>query len=411
MIDFDKAKAIANHGDTTRLFKLFSKLEEGKPVTLCFLGGSITQGSLSSKPTTCYAYKVYEWFKETFKNADITYVNAGVGGTTSAFGAARCDRDVLSHNPDFVLVEFSVNDECDDYFYESYEGLIRKLVYSESQPAVAALFNFFYQDGKTSERIHSKVARYYGIPAASMHGAIYEDILSGKIEDISTLSPDGLHPNDTGHDLLSRVVANLIGSIYEEYKEGKKSLTIGAAESKETTDDTDLEYTIQADDPLYKVESEASESKKIKTPLTVNAFEGATRFDNRNFEPGLQGFSVDTAPQRDVTDCFKNGWLGARLHDKIVFEFDQENECTGIAVQYCKTMKRPAPVVSVMVDDNSSEKILIDAAFDETWGDLLDIRQIFLHEKKGPRRLEIEIIDDKDGKAVPFNLVSVIVTR
>ena len=401
MIDFDKAKAIANHGDTTRLFKLFSKLEEGKPVTLCFLGGSITQGSLSSKPTTCYAYKVYEWFKETFKNADITYVNAGVGGTTSAFGAARCDRDVLSHDPDFVLVEFSVNDECDDYFYESYEGLIRKLLYSDGQPAVAALFNFFYQDGKTSERIHSKVARYYGIPAASMHGAIYEDILSGKIEDISTLSPDGLHPNDTGHDLLSRVVANLIGSIYEEYKEGKKASDIGVSMTEETTDDTELEDVI---------ESESSIQSEIKTPLTVNSFEGATRLDNRNFTPDLQGFSVDTAPQKEVTDCFKNGWLGARLHDKIVFEFDRENECTGIAVQYCKTMKRPAPVVSVMVDDNSSEKIIIDAAFDETWGDLLDIRQIFLHEKKGPRRLEIEVIDDKDGKAVPFNLVSVIIT-
>ncbi|SHI38156.1 Lysophospholipase L1 [Butyrivibrio fibrisolvens DSM 3071] len=382
MIDFDKAKAIANHGDTTRLFKLFSKLEEGKPVTLCFLGGSITQGSLSSKPTTCYAYKVYEWFKETFKNDDITYVNAGIGGTTSAFGAARCDRDVLSHNPDFVFVEFSVNDECDDYFYESYEGLIRKLLYSRNLPAVAALFNFFYQDGKTSERIHSKVARYYGIPAASMHGAIYEDILSGKIEDISTLSPDGLHPNDTGHDLLSRVVANLLGSIYEEYKKDKETSSIGSTIPNE-----------------------------IKAPLTVNSFEGATRLDNRNFTPDLQGFSVDTAPQKDVTDCFKNGWLGARLHDKIVFEFDQENECTGIAVQYDKTMKRPAPVVSVMVDDNSSEKILIDAAFDETWGDLLDIRQIFLHEKKGPHRLEIEVIDDKDGKAVPFNLVSVIITR
>lgn len=382
MIDFDKAKAIANHGDTARLFKLFSKLEEGKPVTLCFLGGSITQGSLSSKPTTCYAYKVYEWFKETFKNADITYVNAGVGGTTSAFGAARCDRDVLSHNPDFVLVEFSVNDECDDYFMESYEGIIRKFIYSDTRLAVATLFNFFYQDGKTSERIHSKVARYYGIPAASMHGAIYEDILSGKIEDISTLSPDGLHPNDTGHDLLSRVVANLLGSIYEEYKKDKETSSIGSTIPNE-----------------------------IKAPLTVNSFEGATRLDNRNFAPDLKGFSVDTAPQKDVTDCFKNGWLGARLHDKIVFEFDQENECTGIAVQYDKTMKRPAPVVSVMVDDNSSEKILIDAAFDENWGDLLDIRQIFLHEKKGPHRLEIEVIDDKDGKAVPFNLVSVIITR
>lgn len=381
MIEFDKTKAIANHGDITRLSKLFRKLEAGESVTLCFLGGSITQGSLSSAPTTCYAYKVYEWFKETFKKADITYVNAGIGGTSSAFGAARCDRDVLSHNPDFVLVEFSVNDECDDYFLESYEGLIRKLLYSAAKPAVVAHFNCFYQDGRTAERIHSKVARYYGIPASSLTGAIGDDILSGRIAEISELSPDGLHPNDTGHELLSRIIVNLIESSYEKYKEGE----IASSDSS--------------------VEGSAS------SPLSLNTFEGAKRLDNRNIEAKLYGFTVDKSHQRDVTDCFKNGWLGFKTNDKIVFELEADNSATGIAIQYCKTMKRPAPVVAVTVDGNEDDKTIIDAAFDETWGDLLDIRQIFLHREKGPHTLEVEVIDDKDGRAVPFNLVSVIITK
>ncbi len=378
MVEFDKTKAIACRGDITRFTKLFKKLEEGQPVTVCFLGGSITQGSLSSMPTTCYAYKVYEWFKETFKDSDITYVNAGIGGTTSAFGAARCDKDVLSYDPDFVLVEFSVNDECNDYFYESYEGLIRKLLYSECRPCVATLFNFYYENGKTAERIHSKVARYYGIPAASMHGAIYEDILSGKIADINDLSPDGLHPNDKGHALLSRVVTNLISSLYEEYKDGNMA--------------------------------EKDEDIKVLKPLTSNTFEKAKRLDNRNFKADLKGFKEDRSAQRDITDCFKNGWLGSLQNDKIVIELEGENECTGIAVQYDKTMKRPAPVVAVSVDD-SEDKIIIDSAFDQIWGDLLDIRQIIEHEKMGPHKLTVEVIDDKDGKAVPFNLVSVIITK
>ena len=82
MISFDEKRAIANHGDITRLSEMYKKLEDGQKVTICFLGGSITQGSLSSKPTTCYAYKVYEWFKTKFDKADIEYVNAGIGGTT-----------------------------------------------------------------------------------------------------------------------------------------------------------------------------------------------------------------------------------------------------------------------------------------------------------------------------------------
>jgi lysophospholipase L1-like esterase len=386
MIAFDKNKAIANHGDITRLSMVYKKLEEGKEVTVCFLGGSITQGSLSSTPETCYAYRTYDWLKNKFADADIKYVNAGIGGTTSAFGAARVEKDVLSYDPDLVVVEFSVNDECTDYFLESYEGLIRKLLYSESAPAVVCLFNFFYENGKTTERLHSKVARHYGLPAASMQGAIYQDILSGKIEDISLLSPDGLHPNDEGHELVSKVLTYLLETLYDEYKNSFLGESVCAGSGNES-----------ADAALF--------------PITENTFETAVRLDNRNFEPSLFGFMKDDSDQRDITDCFKNGWLGQKKNDRIVFELKGEYECSGIAIQYDKTMKRPAPVVAAIVDDNRDDAVIIDSAFDETWGDLLEIRQLFLHGEKAEHKLEIELIDDKDGKAVDFNLVSVIITR
>ena len=47
------------------------KAEAGEPVKVGFLGGSITQGSLSSTPETCYAYLVYKWWKEKFPQAQI----------------------------------------------------------------------------------------------------------------------------------------------------------------------------------------------------------------------------------------------------------------------------------------------------------------------------------------------------
>ena len=377
MITFDKEKSIKGPYDITRFASVFKKLEEGERVTVCFLGGSITRGSLSSRPDTCYAYRVYEWFKKTFPKAVIEYVNAGVGGTTSAFGAARVITDVISHDPDIVLVEFSVNDECNEYFMESYEGLIRKLLYSAKKPAVCALFNFFYENGKTAERIHSKITRYYGIPAASMQGAIYEDILSGKINDIALLSPDGLHPNDEGHDLLSKVVINLFEKLYDECRENVLS----------------------------------GEKNNVKKPITGNSFESAMRLDNRNFSPFLSGFVADGSSQKDISDCFKNGWLGSKKGDKIVFDLTGEFECSGIAVQYKKTIARPAPVVTVTIDGDTEGKVTIDSAFDETWGDLLDLKQLFLHEKKSSHKIEIEVIDDKGGFAVSFNLVSVIITK
>ena len=38
MITFDKENAIADHGETKRMRRLFEKLEEGRNVTICFLG-------------------------------------------------------------------------------------------------------------------------------------------------------------------------------------------------------------------------------------------------------------------------------------------------------------------------------------------------------------------------------------
>ena len=52
-INFEEG--MAYNGDWRKLRAAMQKAKEGKPVTVGFLGGSITQGSLSSTPDTCYA--------------------------------------------------------------------------------------------------------------------------------------------------------------------------------------------------------------------------------------------------------------------------------------------------------------------------------------------------------------------
>ena len=113
MIDYNPG--ILNEGDASRILRAMQKAEKGEPVTVAFLGGSITQGSVSSTPETCYAYLVYSWWKERFPKSEVTYVNAGIGGTPSQFGVARVEEEVLGYNPDFMTVEFSVNDSTQSY--------------------------------------------------------------------------------------------------------------------------------------------------------------------------------------------------------------------------------------------------------------------------------------------------------
>ena len=127
----------------TRLKNLMKRAAKGESLVIGFLGGSITQGSLSSTPKTCYAYLVYEWWKKSFPNAAFSFVNGGIGGTTSHYGGARAWKDVLCYRPDIVTVDFSVNDDANEFFEETYEGMLRRLLAAPSDPAVVVLNNVF----------------------------------------------------------------------------------------------------------------------------------------------------------------------------------------------------------------------------------------------------------------------------
>ena len=134
-----------------RLKQLLRRAAAGEELTVGFLGGSITQGSLSSTPETCYAFRVYRWFVRTFPQASFHYVNAGIGGTSSHYGVARAVTDVLMYQPDFVVVDFSVNDLKVPFRQETYEGVVRKLLAWPSHPAVVLLNNIYYDTGLTAE--------------------------------------------------------------------------------------------------------------------------------------------------------------------------------------------------------------------------------------------------------------------
>ena len=51
----------------------------------------------------------------------------------------RVNKDVLEYEPDLVLVEFSVNDEDSLFYKKTYDNLVRKILLSDSRPAVMLL--------------------------------------------------------------------------------------------------------------------------------------------------------------------------------------------------------------------------------------------------------------------------------
>ena len=365
----------------TRLKNLMKRAANGESLVIGFLGGSITQGSLSSTPKTCYAYLVYEWWKKSFPNAEFSFVNGGIGGTTSHYGGARAWKDVLCYRPDIVTVDFSVNDDANEFFEETYEGTLRRLLAAPSAPAVVVLNNVFYDTGKNAQEYHNRIADHYGIPHVSIKDTIFPDVESGKIVR-ADITPDNLHPNDKGHRLVADEICKLLDSIKAEVE-------------KETI----------ADENIEGKSTKTEASVLLPAPLTENAYEHSRLIQIQDNEAILDGFLVDPIEKKGMLDIFKNGWTAAHTNDKISFEI----ECSCLAVQYRKSVQQPVPKAKAVIDGDEAHAVILDGNFTEDWGDCLYLEPLLHHAEKKVHRIEITVTDAKDIVR-PFYLVSLIVS-
>ena len=92
------------------------------PVTVAFIGDSITQGCFEvyyKTPTeldTVYEYKnafptrLLEILNLLYPNVQVNIINSGISGDTVKRGLARLERDVLRYSPDLVVVGYGAND-------------------------------------------------------------------------------------------------------------------------------------------------------------------------------------------------------------------------------------------------------------------------------------------------------------
>ncbi len=92
------------------------------PVTIAFLGDSVTQGCFECQydPAVGYfgpceyengfAAHVLSYLHLLCPNAQVNIINAGIGGDKAPGGLARFDRDVAAYHPDLLVVGYALND-------------------------------------------------------------------------------------------------------------------------------------------------------------------------------------------------------------------------------------------------------------------------------------------------------------
>ena len=310
--------------DTERLENVFARAEKGEPLTIGFLGGSITQGSLASRQENCYASLVFRWWQKRFPEGNFTCVNGGIGGTTSHFGAARVEEDLLYEK-----------------LGEAYEA--------------------FRKRGLAGEALGD---------------------LAGKALD----------------DLAGKALGDLAA-------EALGGMAAATGEAAKVTGEA-VEPVGEAVEPMGKYTAEtAVEAAGLPVPITLNRYENTRRLRNDTIHPvSRRGFSTDHTIQSAITETFRKGWTAGQVGDEICFE--AEGRC--IALQYRRTVSKPAPKALAYVDDDREHGIVLDGNFDQDLGDCLALQVLLEDSRPGLHRITVRITEAEDV-ATPFYLVSVIV--
>lgn len=206
------ARSLLQTGDHHRLYRVLEKAKSGKPLTLAFIGGSITQGA-GAVPvhSGSYGYLAYQDFIRRYGTCpgQCRFIKAGIGGTSSELGLVRYGQDVEAESdggPDLVVVEFAVNDLGDETAGRCHESLIWRILTSASGPAVIMLFSVRADDWNLEERL-SLIGKRYRLPMISMKAALTGQESVTKRQYFYDL----FHPSNLGH----RIMADCIGHLFQ----------------------------------------------------------------------------------------------------------------------------------------------------------------------------------------------------
>lgn len=217
-----------------------AKAESGAPVTVAYLGGSITEMNGWRNLTT-------EWLRKEYPKAKIKEVAAAIGGTGSDLGVFRVGHDALSHDPDLLFVEFATNDrgKTSETIVRQIEGIVRQAWAKNAKTDIVFVYTIThhavpeYAKGGTQPTVEAmeKVAAHYGIPSADFGYRVMAELNAGRLvmsmKEIETAVPketperdkvlaeklakegkilfakDGVHPAMPGHGIYLKSVQNL----------------------------------------------------------------------------------------------------------------------------------------------------------------------------------------------------------
>lgn len=171
---------------------------QGLPVKLAILGDSLTAG-YGVRPDEAVPARLETALRKQGRN--VTVINHGVSGDTSAGGLERVDW-MLGDKPDIVLVELGANDALralDPAATEmNLDAIVERLKAAGVTVWLAGMLaprNYGAEYARQFDGLYGRVAERHGVP-------LYPFFLDGVAQDPALNQADGIHPNPKGVDVV-----------------------------------------------------------------------------------------------------------------------------------------------------------------------------------------------------------------
>lgn len=214
--------------DVVRLDKNSKLVMIGDSVTDTGRTQPVGEG-LFDAPGRGYVSNVQALLGAVYPEHAIRVVNQGIGGNTVRDLKARWQRDVLDLRPDWLSVMIGINDVWRQFDSplqteihvapDEYEQTLEALV-EPTRPLLRGLVLMtpFYIEPNRSDPMRARMDQYGAIVRgiASRHDAVFIDTQAAFDEALefyypATLAWDRVHPNQTGHMILTRAFLNGVG--------------------------------------------------------------------------------------------------------------------------------------------------------------------------------------------------------
>jgi len=193
--------------------ELQKKWPANRTINLVFHGHSVPAGYGRTPDVNTfdsYPYQVLKELKQLYPYAVINVIVTAIGGENSTQGAQRFEKDVLTHRPDVLFIDYALNDRKIGLqkAKENMESMIR-MALRQHIPVIlltpSADMNVpLLQPDNALEQFATQIralAVKYGVGLADSYSRFRQ--VEEKGEDIHAYMAQSNHPNAKGHALIA----------------------------------------------------------------------------------------------------------------------------------------------------------------------------------------------------------------